>query len=136
MNNISKLINKLHFVSSKLHMFHWNVKGPNFISYHEFLEEGYKQIIEQKDKIAEYLKFKNINQNVLIDFNEVAKLNQNFTIPKKAEEIMQETLNEYKSLLQDYSNILEEADKILEAIISEAEMDIQKQIYILQSILS
>lgn len=128
---ILTLINKLHFVSSKMHMFHWNVHGKDFLSYHAFFEEAYKELLEQKDALAEYLRVSKVK--IVIDFNEVANHAKTFNIPAKADDMLTEALHDYKSLLKDYESI--KPDAVLEAIISEILPEINKKIYMMQSIL-
>lgn len=40
----------------KTHNFHFNVEGPNFPQYHEFLEDMYKEIFKSFDPMAEELR--------------------------------------------------------------------------------
>jgi starvation-inducible DNA-binding protein len=40
----------------KLHFFHWNVTGPDFAQYHEFLGDLYETIYGNVDIIAEKLR--------------------------------------------------------------------------------
>jgi len=40
----------------KAHSFHWNVEGPNFVQYHDFLGEFYDSVWQQTDAIAEKLR--------------------------------------------------------------------------------
>lgn len=40
----------------KAHSFHWNVEGPDFVQYHNFLGELYEAIYENTDLIAEKLR--------------------------------------------------------------------------------
>ena len=129
--NILKLINKLHFVSSKLHMFHWNVIGKDFLSYHEFFEESYKELLEQKDKLAEYLRF--TDEKAVINFSEIERMSADFTLPEKAEGMLKDALKDYKSLLKDYEELV--MDPVLEAIVSDILQEIEKKIYFIQSIL-
>lgn len=129
--NILKLINKLHFVSSKLHMFHWNVVGKDFLSYHEFFEESYKELLEQKDKLAEYLRF--TDEKAIINFSEIANMFADFTLPAKAELMLKDALTDYTSLLKDYEELV--TDPVLEAIVSDILQEIEKKIYFIKSIL-
>jgi starvation-inducible DNA-binding protein len=129
--NILKLISKLHFISSKLHMFHWNVVGKDFLSYHEFFEEAYKELLEQKDKIAEYLRFS--SKKAEINFEDVLQMSKGFKIPKNAEDMLKDALKDYNSLLKDYEDL--KKDPILDAIVSDILQEIEKKIYFIQSIL-
>lgn len=36
--------------------FHWNVEGPNFPQYHEFLGELYQEVYDSLDKMAEIIR--------------------------------------------------------------------------------
>lgn len=60
---MTELVEKLKVVLAstfafylKTHNFHWNVEGPNFPQYHEFLGELYQEIFEAIDPIAEQIR--------------------------------------------------------------------------------
>jgi starvation-inducible DNA-binding protein len=129
---ILQLISKLHFISSKLHIFHWNVTGKDFLSYHEFFEEAYKELLEQKDKMAEYLRFS--SKKADIDFKAVLEMAKGFKIPSKAEDMLKDALKDYNSLLKDYEALKKEP--VLEAIVSDILQELEKKIYFIQSILN
>ena len=40
----------------KAHTFHWNVEGPDFAQYHEFLGDFYQSVFENVDPIAEHIR--------------------------------------------------------------------------------
>ena len=40
----------------KIHSYHWNVEGPNFVEYHTYLGNLYTQIFNNIDLIAEKLR--------------------------------------------------------------------------------
>jgi len=40
----------------KAHGFHWNVEGPDFPQYHEFLGNLYEEVFNAVDPIAEHLR--------------------------------------------------------------------------------
>jgi len=40
----------------KAHSFHWNVEGPDFVQYHEFLGDFYTAVWNQTDPIAEKIR--------------------------------------------------------------------------------
>jgi starvation-inducible DNA-binding protein len=46
----------LHVVYVKLHNFHWNVVGVDFIDFHEKLQELYEEVALEIDRIAERIK--------------------------------------------------------------------------------
>lgn len=43
----------------KLHSFHWNVEGRDFVQYHDFLGDLYSSVFEQTDLIAEKIRMLN-----------------------------------------------------------------------------
>jgi starvation-inducible DNA-binding protein len=40
----------------KAHTFHWNVEGPNFVEYHNFLGAFYEGVFANTDPIAEHIR--------------------------------------------------------------------------------
>jgi len=40
----------------KAHGYHWNIEGPNFPQYHDFLNDFYTSVFNQTDDIAEKLR--------------------------------------------------------------------------------
>lgn len=40
----------------KAHQYHWNVEGPNFPQYHDFLGDLYREVFESIDNIAEEIR--------------------------------------------------------------------------------
>lgn len=40
----------------KSHAFHWNVKGPDFVQYHDYLGDFYESVFDQTDTIAEKIR--------------------------------------------------------------------------------
>jgi len=40
----------------KSHAYHWNIEGPNFPQYHDFLNDFYTSVFDQTDLIAEHLR--------------------------------------------------------------------------------
>ena len=40
----------------KAHNYHWNVTGPNFPSYHKFLNDVYEEVWESVDDYAEHIR--------------------------------------------------------------------------------
>ena len=40
----------------KIHSYHWNIEGPDFVQYHKFLGKLYEQVFNNTDLIAEKLR--------------------------------------------------------------------------------
>ena len=41
----------------KAHNYHWNIEGPNFTQYHDFLNGFYTDVFGQTDLIAEHIRY-------------------------------------------------------------------------------
>ena len=41
----------------KSHNYHWNIEGPNFPQYHDFLNNFYTEVFAQIDPIAEHIRY-------------------------------------------------------------------------------
>lgn len=54
-NSMNTQLSNWFLLYSKLHRFHWYVKGPHFFTLHEKFEELYNQAAETADTIAERL---------------------------------------------------------------------------------
>jgi len=53
---LTKLLADSYAVYLKTHGFHWNVRGPEFFSYHNLLEQQYREQWEALDEIAERIR--------------------------------------------------------------------------------
>jgi starvation-inducible DNA-binding protein len=53
---LSKVLADSFAVYLKTHGYHWNVRGPEFFSYHTLLEEQYREVWAALDEIAERIR--------------------------------------------------------------------------------
>lgn len=53
---LSKLLADSYAVYLKAHGYHWNVRGPEFFSFHNLLEQQYRDIWTALDDIAERIR--------------------------------------------------------------------------------
>jgi starvation-inducible DNA-binding protein len=53
---LSKVLSDTFVLYLKTHNFHWNVKGPQFISLHKMFEEQYRDLWSALDDIAERIR--------------------------------------------------------------------------------
>jgi starvation-inducible DNA-binding protein len=66
----------------KAHTFHWNVEGPNFAEYHNFLGTFYEAVFDQTDPIAEHIRALNsYAPTTLGRMSELSKITFNIAIP-------------------------------------------------------
>lgn len=131
-HGLQKLINNIYFFESKLLMYHWNITGKDFLSYHKLLEESYREMAEHKDLLAEHLRYE--GTGIVLDFQAVAQMAGNFTLPGNASDMLQDALMGYTSLISDYDQL--EKDIVLDAIVSDIVKELEKRVYFIQSILT
>ena len=85
---------------TKAHYYHWNVEGPHFTEYHEFLGEIYAAVFDAVDDIAEQVRqldaYAPNNQRCL---NELAHVKIDDTIPSP--------LAMFKNLHDDNHTVME-----------------------------
>lgn len=55
-DTLRKLISDSYLLYFKAHSFHWNIEGPDFIQYHNFLKEFYEEIFNSIDVYAELIR--------------------------------------------------------------------------------
>jgi starvation-inducible DNA-binding protein len=66
----------------KAHTFHWNVEGPNFAEYHNFLSTLYEAVFDQTDPIAEHIRaLGSYTPTSLARMMELSKINDLVAIP-------------------------------------------------------
>jgi starvation-inducible DNA-binding protein len=66
----------------KLHSYHWNVEGPDFVQYHEFLGELYTQVWNNTDLISEKIRMLGAySPTSLSRMMELSDIEENDTIP-------------------------------------------------------
>lgn len=73
------ILSTLLVLRHKLHVFHWNVQGSTFIELHNLFQKQYEEALLYADKIAEYLRTKDIyisgSMRILLDDSLVGEPN-------------------------------------------------------------
>jgi len=71
-----------HAFALKAQNYHWNVTGPHFLEYHEFFGEIYKQVSEDTDAYAEFIRQLGMfAPGSLSRFSELNRIKDEQTIP-------------------------------------------------------
>ena len=66
----------------KAHYYHWNIEGPNFPQYHEFLSDFYQDVFGSVDTIAELIRTMAVYApGTLSRFQSLTTLEESDTIP-------------------------------------------------------
>lgn len=55
-DTLKSLLADIYIVYFKAHSFHWNVEGPDFAQYHDFLGNYYEDVYGSVDSIAELIR--------------------------------------------------------------------------------
>jgi starvation-inducible DNA-binding protein len=143
MNKLEQLLNKevanFAVLYTKLHNFHWYVKGPLFFQLHAKFEELYDQVTEIYDEIAERI--------LMIGGKPVATLKGNLELASIKEATGLETKDEMiKSVINDFRQVdaeLKEGIQLAEAVEDDVTVDLltttrgalQKHIWMLSELL-
>ncbi len=109
--NLNCLLADLNVFYRKLQNYHWNVKGKDFFTMHEKLEEYYDEINEQIDEVAEHiLMLNNEPLGTMKDYldNTCITEAKNEKIDKC--EVIKNIIADYNTLFKKVSEIKEEAD--------------------------
>ena len=54
--SLHKVLSEMFAFYFKAHNYHWNVEGPNFAQYHEFLGDLYEEVHGAIDPLAEHIR--------------------------------------------------------------------------------
>jgi len=89
----------------KAHYFHWNVEGPNFAQYHDFLGELYAEVFGSVDAFAEQLRALGAYAPGSLErFKELSKVEDETNVPGATAMIRQ--------LMLDNEIIIDQLNKI------------------------
>lgn len=67
----------------KAHNFHWNVEGPDFAQYHDFLGDFYAEVFGAVDTIAELIRTLDAYApGSLTRFKELSSIEDELSVPK------------------------------------------------------
>lgn len=108
---VNKQVANWTVLYTKLHNFHWYVKGPNFFSLHEKFEELYNESSVHIDELAERL--------LALGGEPVATLKKSLELSslqeaeaeKTAEQMVQATVKDFEALTAELKNGIELADE-------------------------
>ncbi|GIN21775.1 MAG TPA: DNA starvation/stationary phase protection protein [Bacillus bacterium] len=108
---VNKQVASWTVLYTKLHNFHWYVKGPNFFTLHEKFEELYNEAALHIDELAERL--------LALGGEPVATLRESLELAsvqeaeteKAAEQMVQATVSDFETLTAELKKGMELADQ-------------------------
>ncbi len=96
---LNQLVSSWSVLYTKLHNFHWYVKGPSFFTLHVKFEELYNEAAQHLDDIAERL--------LALDGQPVATLKEHLEISEIQEAQGSETAEQMvKTIVQDFEVVM------------------------------
>ena len=88
----------------KVHFYHWNIEGPNFPQYHDFLQNLYQDVFASVDTIAELIRTLDVYApGTLSRFQSLTTLEESDIIP--------DALTMIKNILEQNTLMLETLKK-------------------------
>ncbi len=109
--NLNCLLADLNVFYRKLQNYHWNVKGKDFFTMHEKLEEYYDEINEQIDEVAEHiLMLNNEPLGTMKDYLDNTCITEAKNEKIDECEVIKNIIADYNTLLKKVTEIKEEAD--------------------------
>lgn len=101
----------LAVITFKLHNLHWNVKGLQFKSIHEFTEDLYNQTFEYFDEIAEHEKmYGYLPENKLSSYLATTNIQETDQSSFTATEVLEILTSDLESLRKEATDLRNAAD--------------------------
>jgi starvation-inducible DNA-binding protein len=137
---LNQLVASWSVLYTKLHNFHWYVKGPSFFTLHEKFEELYNEATSHLDNIAERI--------LALGGQPVATLKEHLEISEIKEVAGSETAEQMvKILIQDFeimmknlkkgmSEAANENDDMTEDLLNSINQSLEKHVWMLKAFVS
>ena len=110
--SLNEFLADLNVFYRKLQNYHWNAQGKDFFRTHEKLEELYNEVNESIDEIAEHILILGGQPlGTLKDYLAVSTIQEAENKKVKSDEIYNNLITDFETLLKKSTEIKEEADK-------------------------
>ncbi|ETT82706.1 DNA starvation/stationary phase protection protein [Viridibacillus sp. FSL R5-0477] len=138
-NELNQLVASWSVLYTKLHNYHWYVKGPSFFTLHEKFEELYNEAATHLDEIAERI--------LTLGGQPVATLKEHLEISNVKEATGNESTNEMvetvisdfeimmKSLKSGMDEAAKEEDDMTEDLLNATYQSLDKHVWMLKAFL-
>lgn len=115
LKSLNALLADLNVYFRKLQNYHWNVEGKDFFVVHEKLEEYYNCIFKQIDEVGEHILILGGQPlGTLKDYIEITKIKEAENKKIKPDEIFNNIITDFSTILADIINIKELSDEAKE----------------------
>ena len=110
--SLNEFLADLNVFYRKLQNYHWNAQGKDFFRTHEKLEELYNEVNESIDEIAEHILILGGQPlGTLKDYLATSTIQEAENKKVKSDEIYNNLITDFETLLKKSAEIKEEADK-------------------------
>ena len=139
-HELNKLVANLTVLYTKLHSFHWYVKGRSFYTLHEVFEKYYDNVTETLDEVAErLLAIGGRPVSTLTGALELATIKE-ATETESTSEMVSSVLVDFELLINDLSSIMESSEEAGDQGTSDLclgiRTELEKNVWMLKSYLS
>ena len=138
-DNLKTLLGSTFVLYTKIHGMHFNVEGPDFPQYHEFLGDLYGEVYETIDTIGEYIRIlDSYSPGSLSRMLELSIIEEQLKIPR-AQLMFTELIGDFTKMIDLTKTIFDTASEEREQGISNYMADLQdmysKKRWMIRSIL-
>jgi len=135
---LNREVSNFALLYTKLHQYHWNVKGVRFYQFHALFEKLYEEVTENMDIIAERV--------LMLEGQPVASLSDYLKYTSLEEGLGNETdMQMINQIIYDFTTIdeeLKETIKVAQELVDEVTVDVligidsalQKHLWMLKSL--
>jgi len=109
--SLCKLLADTYALYLKTQNYHWHIKGPNFISYHKFLDDLYHQLADAVDEIAE--RIVTLGGTAPASFSQFSKLTtmKDGNSNQSAEAMFRDLYQDHQKMLDDLNKVISHAEE-------------------------
>jgi starvation-inducible DNA-binding protein len=137
---LSKALADTTLLYFKAHSFHWNVVGPNFPQYHDFLNNFYEEVYGAIDALAENIRMLDgmapVSLSQLIIMSSIAEENAVRTVPEIFSILQSNNQKVIISLMQAYQKAEAQTELGVSNFLQDRIAAHQKHGWMLKAILS
>jgi starvation-inducible DNA-binding protein len=138
-NYLNKLLASFEVFAVKMHNFHWNVEGSDFLILHEYFGKQYSQYIEHIDVIAELIRqndHKPISSMAeFLQYSELKEESNNLDSSQMLRVMLHDLENIRLMLISGEKLSLEKDDSAIADILIEMLQSVNKEIWIIKSMI-
>ncbi len=142
MNKLIDLLNRqvanFALLFTKLHQYHWNVKGLRFYQFHELFEKLYDEVSENMDSVAErILMLDSVPVSTMSDYLKVSTLKEgsgNETDMQMINQIIYDFTQIDEELRETIKVAQDSNDEVTTDILIGIDSAIQKHLWMLKSL--